>query len=85
MNTVRKFAQDSRMLLKQTLWELAQIPAPSGKEDKRRAYCEQWLDRFGIPHSSDSSKNLLIPYRICEGRRNRLAVAHMDLVFDEFP
>lgn len=83
MNTVRRFAQDNGMLLNQTLWELAQIPAPSGKEDKRRVYCEQWLDRFGIPHSSDSSKNLLIPYRICEGRGNRLAVAHMDLVFDE--
>lgn len=79
----RTFAQENSMLLEQTLWELVQIPAPSRGEGKRRAYCEQWLDRFCIPHTSDGSGNLLIPYRIREGKKNRLAVAHMDVVFDE--
>lgn len=83
MKRWKAFAEENYPLLEQTLWELARIPAPSCREEKRRAYCEQWLDRFKIPHRSDPNGNLLIPYRIREGRRNRMAVAHMDVVFDE--
>lgn len=77
------YAEKNRLLLERTLEELAQIPAPSYHEEKRRLYCERWLDRFQIPYSSDDKGNLIIPYRIGGNGKNRAVIAHMDIVFDE--
>ena len=83
MKDWNEYAQEQEELLRQTLRELAAIPAPSGHEERRKAYCESWLDRYGIPHESGNGGNLLIPYRIQEGRKNRVVTAHMDIVFEE--
>lgn len=77
------YAKEQEALLRETLAELAQIPAPSFKEERRRVYCEAWLERFGIGYERGEGGNLLIPYRIRAGRNNRVVIAHMDLVFDE--
>lgn len=83
MKDWNEYAQEQEELLRQTLRELAAIPAPSGHEERRKAYCESWLDRYGISHESGNGGNLLIPYRIQEERRNRVVTAHMDIVFEE--
>lgn len=78
-----EYAKEQEALLLKTLEELVRIPAPSYHEEKRKAYCEAWLDRYGIVHESGKGGNLLIPYRIQEGRHNRVVIAHMDTVFEE--
>ncbi|MBQ8638911.1 MAG: M20/M25/M40 family metallo-hydrolase [Lachnospiraceae bacterium] len=83
MGNLTRYVKENHQLFLETLQELAQIPAPSFQEEKRRRYCQQWLDRFQIPYSTDQSGSLLIPYRIQEGSRNRLVIAHLDVVFDE--
>lgn len=80
---IGRFVRDNLSFLRETLEELVQIPAPSHREERRRVYCEQWLDQFGIEHHSDEKGNLLVPYQIKEGRKNRMLIAHMDTVFEE--
>ena len=69
------------------LEDFARIPAPSGKEDKRVAFCLDWLQKNGVQGAfQDEAKNLIIPFG--DSGQNPLVVfsAHSDLVFpDETP
>ncbi len=79
----RQFAQENTDFLKRTLEELSQIPAPSRREEKRREYCREWLRKFEIDAQSDGKGNLVVPYRLKEGKQNIVIAAHMDIVFEE--
>ena len=38
---IQQYVEENQTLLLETLKELCAIPAPSGKEEKRAAYCKQ--------------------------------------------
>ena len=80
---IKQFARKNNAFLQKTLEELSQIPAPSHREEKRREYCQRWLEQFGIVSQSDEKGNLVIPYRLKEEKQNLLFIAHMDLVFED--
>ncbi len=64
--------------------ELGKIPAPSRQEDKRAAFCREWLIAQGAKDVTiDEAKNVICKIN-CEGQKD-LAVfmAHMDIVFPD--
>jgi len=64
--------------------ELARIPAPSGHEEKRAAFCKNWLNGQGAEGVYiDEVLNVIYPVN-CAGN-NSLAVymAHSDIVFPD--
>ncbi|MBQ4623757.1 MAG: M20/M25/M40 family metallo-hydrolase, partial [Clostridia bacterium] len=66
------------------LLTLAQIPAPSGKEEKRAAFCLDWLTEAGAEGVYiDQAKNVIYP--MGDRGNNPLAVimAHSDVVFPD--
>ena len=66
------------------LCELAAIPSPSHKEDRRAAFILDWLNARGIPGAYlDEAKNVLLPLGI-EGRDDiEVYCAHTDIVFPD--
>ena len=48
MNTDKKerFAQTHEKEVYELLKQLARIPAPTGKEEKRAAFCLDWLHKY---------------------------------------
>ncbi|MDD4504290.1 MAG: M20/M25/M40 family metallo-hydrolase, partial [Clostridiaceae bacterium] len=66
------------------LLELAKIPAPSHREDKRAAFCKQWLEKNGANNVFiDEAKNVVYPIN-CEKAEEIVAfMAHTDIVFDD--
>ena len=67
--------------------ELAQIPAPSNKEEKRAAWVKNYFDSLGATQSYiDDALNVVLPLN-CDGCDEiTVFMAHMDVVFpDETP
>lgn len=66
------------------LKEIAQIPAPSHKEEKRVAFCLDWLKKNGVEAYEDSARNVIIPFGKCEaGQSVKAFLAHSDVVFPD--
>lgn len=63
---------------------LAQIPAPSGHEEKRAAFCKEWLEAQGAKGVYiDEALNVIYPIA-CEGDRPiAVFMAHSDVVFPD--
>ena len=82
--SIRKYAKENEDLLLQTLKELCAIPAPSGKEQMRAAYCKEWLDAVGAEGVYiDEALNVIFPLN-CEGSNQvTVFVAHTDTVFPD--
>lgn len=60
---------------------LARIPAPSGNEGERGAFCRRWLAENGVSAEIDGAGNVIVEL----GRKDAPAVlflAHTDIVFD---
>ncbi len=72
-------------LLRRTLRELCAIPAPSGAEHARAAYCRRWLEDIGATSVLvDDTANVLLPLG-CDGSDAITVVAaHTDTVFPDF-
>ena len=66
------------------LKELAQIPAPSGKEEKRALWVKNWLEAHGASGVViDEALNVIFPYH-CEGCDQLTVInAHTDVVFPD--
>lgn len=66
------------------LLELAQIPAPSNKEELRAEFCKKWLEAQGAKGVYiDSALNVIYPIG-CEGNNPlTVFVAHSDVVFPD--
>lgn len=63
---------------------LAQIPAPSGKEDQRAAFVATWLRDAGVARVEvDSQKNVLCWVSESPGADVEVFSAHTDVVFDD--
>lgn len=69
------------------LKELAQIPAPSGKEEKRAEFCRDWLtDHKAKGVFIDEALNVVYPVGVEENNPVVVFAAHTDVVFpDETP
>lgn len=80
---IQAHAQEAKELLK----ELAQIPAPSNKEEKRMEFCKNWLIQCGAKGIyTDAALNVVYPYELTENKPVIVFMAHMDVVFpDETP
>ncbi len=66
------------------LTELAQIPAPSNHEEKRMAFCRDWLIGMGAKGVyTDSAMNVIYPCRVEEDSPVVVIMAHMDVVFPD--
>ena len=66
------------------LLELAQIPAPSGQEEKRAAFCKQWLEAQGAEGVYvDDALNVIYPVGVTDEKPLVCFVAHSDVVFPD--
>ncbi len=86
MNTEKKeqFAKAHEKEVYELLKQLARIPAPTGKEEKRAAFCLDWLHRYVTDTAyQDSAGNVICPIDVT--RNNPLVVfaAHLDVVFPD--
>jgi len=81
---IKRYAKAQEPLLLQTLKELCLIPAPSGKEEKRAAYCKEWLENIGARGVYiDDALNVVYPLN-CDGSNEiTVFVAHTDTVFPD--
>ena len=84
---LQKFLAENQQYHYDMTLELAQVPAPSNKEEKRARWVKNWLDGIGATDSYiDSALNVVLPLN-CDGCDEIVVVmAHMDVVFpDETP
>ena len=81
---MKQYIQDNQALQEKTLKELCAIPAPSHMEQKRAAYCKQWLESVGAEGVYiDDALNVVFPIN-CDGSdRITVFVAHTDTVFPD--
>jgi len=64
---------------------LSRIPAPSGQEEKRVAFCLDWLHNNGVAQAyEDDARNIIIPFGNCtKGAPITAFLAHSDVVFPD--
>lgn len=68
----------------QLLLELAQIPAPSNHEEKRAAFCQEWLTRQGAKGVYiDEALNVIYPIGATANGPLTVFMAHSDVVFPD--
>lgn len=81
---ISEFIETNLPPLRKTLKELCLIPAPSGFEDERAAYCKAFFDSIGAKEAYiDEAKNVIYPF-CCEGSDEiTVVVAHTDTVFPD--
>ena len=66
------------------LIELAQIPAPSNHEEKRAAFCKEWLTAQGCQGVYiDEALNVIYPLGLTEDNPVAVVMAHSDVVFPD--
>ena len=66
------------------LVELAQIPAPSNKEEKRARFCKDWLEKQGASGVYlDDALNVIYPVGCTESNDLVVFMAHSDVVFPD--
>lgn len=66
------------------LIELAKIPAPSHKEDKRAEFCKKWLEHNGARNVTiDEAKNVVYPVNCENAEEITVFMAHTDVVFED--
>ena len=62
--------------------QLAVLPAPSGNEEKRAAFCLNWLQQNGVNAFCDEVQNVIVELGDTEHDPIVLFMAHTDIVFD---
>ena len=81
---LRHFLKEHRQELVDLMITICQIPAPSNHEEKRAAFCKEWLEKQGAKNVTiDKALNVVYPIN-CEGSDEIVAVmAHSDTVFPD--
>lgn len=78
------FIRDNNEECLNLLIELAKIPAPSHKEEKRAAFCKKWLEKNGAKKVYiDEAKNVVYPVDCEYTDEITVIMAHTDVVFDD--
>lgn len=68
----------------QLLLTLAQIPAPSGREEKRVQFCKEWLEKQGAEGVYiDEALNVIYPIGVTDNNPLAVFAAHSDVVFPD--
>ena len=81
---IQKFIKDNTDSLYSILKALCLIPAPSGSEEKRAAYCLNWLKDNGAENAYiDDALNVVFPWCIEESKDITVFAAHTDTVFPD--
>lgn len=81
---IKSFAKENEENVKQFLRELAPIPAPSHKEDKRVEYLLKKLPEMGFSGAfSDEAKNVIVPINVTADNDLVVFAAHTDVVFPD--
>ena len=63
---------------------ICKIPAPSNQEEKRAAFCKEWLDNIGAKGVYiDEALNVVYPYGCDDGKDIIVFMAHTDTVFPD--
>jgi len=80
---IQKWSKDHQEELKQLLFDLCRIPAPSHKEQLRAEFCKNWLESKGATGVYiDDALNCVFPY--CDnGGEVTIFEAHTDTVFPD--
>ena len=66
----------------QLLTTLAQIPAPSGQEERRVEFCTKWLQDNGVKGVfTDEALNVICPFGVTDSNELVMFAAHSDVVF----
>lgn len=83
-NDVLNYLNSSKQETLDLLKTLCQIPAPSGKEEKRVEFVKAWLENIGAKGVYvDEALNVIYPVN-CEGRDDiTVFMAHTDVVFPD--
>ena len=68
--------------IEELLIKLVQIPAPTGREQKRAEYITDWLKELGYHPFTDAAGNVIVEMKVQEGGFTVL-MAHMDTVFED--
>lgn len=80
---VLRYLEESREEFLPLLETLTAIPAPTGREQTRAAWCLDWLRRNGVEDAYlDAAGNVLYPHRCQEGPIT-VFMAHLDTVFPD--
>ncbi len=81
---ILNYIEDHREEALQLLITLAKIPAPSGHEEKRAAFCKQWLDAQGAEGVYiDEALNVVYPVGCTQDNPLIVFAAHTDVVFPD--
>ncbi len=81
---VLNFIKDSSKETLDLLVELARIPAPSHKEEKRAEFCKNWLEKNGAKNVFiDEAKNVVYPLNCENAEEITVFMAHLDVVFND--
>jgi len=79
---IKKYIEEHREEAYQLLTELAKIPAPSNHEEKRAAFCKEWLEKQGAEGVYvDEALNVIYPVGCTEDNPLMVFMAHIDVVF----
>ena len=73
---LRQFFSQNQQELVDLMVTICQIPAPSNHEEKRAAFCKEWLEKIGAKNVTiDKALNVICPMN-CEGS-NEIGRAHV--------
>ena len=83
-STVQQYVQAHKEELYELLKTLCAIPAPSHHEEKRAAFCKEWLEAAGAAGVYiDEAKNTVFPLGCTDSREITAIFAHTDTVFPD--
>ena len=83
-NAVLEYIKEHEQEALELLMELAVIPAPSHHEERRAAFCKQWLERQGAQGVYiDEALNVVWPIGCTEDNDLAVFMAHSDVVFPD--
>lgn len=81
---ILQYIDEHREEAYQLLIELAQIPAPSNHEEKRAAFCKEWLEKQGaMGVYIDEALNVIYPVGCTDNNPLVVYMAHSDVVFPD--
>lgn len=82
--SIQQYIVEHAVELRELVIQLCQIPAPTGQEAARAAFCKAWLERNGAKSVYiDAANNVVCPFDLTPGRPVAVFMAHLDTVFPD--
>ena len=81
---MKNYITDCQEELKQLIRDLCAIPAPSGMEQQRAAFCKTWFEKAGGKGVYiDDALNVICPHHVTQNGPVTVFMAHTDTVFPD--